>query len=330
MSAPSGVTLDTNNSGSIAACLLSGHGCIDIVDTFNAVLKKWNDTATPTYKYSAGSYGTGNSNFANPALNTNDNTAGKYYNYIPDTGNNRIVQWVTASVPAYNAQFGSSGTTAGLFNSPMGIALDTSTNCSGTACLWITDTGNNRFQKCSVNMSGGAGNCSIYGTGNYNGLALSTPTGIAVDSSANGYIIDSGNNRIVKFNSTGVYQSTMGSYGSYNNSTSGAGSFNNPTGITLDTTTNCSGSTACLWIADTGNNRIQQCSTDMNSAHCTVFGTGALNSLTLSNPAGIGHDSANNIFVVDMNNDRIVIFTSAGVYSTTFGSYGTGIGFFNF
>ena len=38
----------------------------------------------------------------------------------------------------------------------------------------------------------------------------------------------------------------------------------------------------------------------MNSAHCTVFGTGTLNGLTLGSPVGIGHDSVNNILVVDM------------------------------
>jgi type II secretory pathway pseudopilin PulG len=331
VSAPSGVTLDTNQGIGIFNCTSGGHGCIDIVDTFNAVLKKWNNIASPTYRYSAGSYGSGNSNFANPAFNTNDNIASKFDNYIADTGNNRIVKWVANSIPAYSAQFGSSGTTAGLFNSPMGIALDASSACAGSlTCLWITDTGNNKFQKCSTNMSGGGANCTIYGTGSYNGLVLSTPTGIAVDTVPNGYIVDSGNNRIVKFNSAGVYQSTMGSYGSYNNSTSGAGSFNNPTGITVDTTTNCSGATACLWISDTGNNRIQQCSTDMNSAHCTVFGTGALNGLTLGSPTGIGHDSVNNIFVVDVLNSRVVVFTSAGAYSTTFGTYGSGIGNFNF
>ena len=332
VSAPSGVTTDTNVAISIGSCTLGGHGCIDIVDTFNAALKKWNGTASPTYKGSVGSYGTGNSNFANPALVSTDNIVSHWYLYVPDSGNNRVVQYGNGNAnPAYGAQFGSSGTTAGLFNSPMGTAVDTSTNCTGgTACLWITDTGNNKFQKCSVNMVGGAGNCTIYGTSTYNGLALSVPTGIAVDSSANGYIVDSGNNRIVKFSNTGVYQSAMGSYGSYNNSILGAGSFNNPVGITVDTTTNCSGSTACLWIADSGNNRIQRCSTDMNSAHCTVFGTGALNGLTFNTPAGIGHDSGNNIFVVDMNNNRVVIFTSAGAYSTTFGSYGTGIGFFSF
>jgi type II secretory pathway pseudopilin PulG len=332
VSAPSGVTTDTNVGMSIGSCSAGSHGCIDIVDTFNAALKKWNDLAAPTYKGSAGSYGAGNTNFANPALVSTDNVLAHWYLYVPDSGNNRVVQYGNGNPsPVYAAQFGSSGTTAGLFNSPMGTAVDTSTNCTGsTACMWITDTGNNKFQKCSVNMLGGAGNCTIYGTGSYNGLALSTPTGIVADSSANGYVVDSGNNRIVKFNNTGVYQSAMGSYGSYNNSTSGAGSFNNPTGITLDTTTNCSGATACLWIADSGNNRIQRCSTDMNSAHCTVFGTGSLGGRTLSNPAGIGHDSANNIFVVDMLNSRVVVFTSAGAYSTDFGTYGIGIGNFNF
>ena len=80
-----------------------------------------------------------------------------------------------------------------------------------------------------------------YGTGN--GQFIS-PSGIAVDSSNNVYVVDAGNNRIQKFTSNGTFITTWGSYGT------GNGQFISPSGIAVDSSNN-------VYVVDAGNNRIE-------------------------------------------------------------------------
>jgi tetratricopeptide (TPR) repeat protein len=80
------------------------------------------------------------------------------------------------------------------------------------------------------------------GTGDkqFNNLRL-----IAVDSSGNVYVADSGNHRIQKFTSSGSFLATWGSQGT------GNGQFNGPRGIAVDGSGN-------VFVGDTDNNRIQR------------------------------------------------------------------------
>jgi tripartite motif-containing protein 71 len=75
--------------------------------------------------------------------------------------------------------------------------------------------------------------------------SLSSPEGIAIDSSSgNVYVADTANNRIKKFSSNGTFIAEWGRYGV------GDGSFNHPEGIAVDQAGN-------VYVVDTGNNRIQ-------------------------------------------------------------------------
>jgi sugar lactone lactonase YvrE len=67
---------------------------------------------------------------------------------------------------------------------------------------------------------------------------------VATDSSGNLYVADTGNNRIQKFSSSGVFITKWGSYGS------GSGQFDGPQGMAFDPT-------GKIYVADTGNARIQ-------------------------------------------------------------------------
>ena len=67
----------------------------------------------------------------------------------------------------------------------------------------------------------------------------------AVDASGNVYVADTGNHRIQKFSSTGVFITKWGSFGSEN------GQFFSPMGIEVD-------ASGDVYIADTGNHRIQK------------------------------------------------------------------------
>ena len=82
-------------------------------------------------------------------------------------------------------------------------------------------------------------------TGSRNGQ-FNQPEGVAVDSSGNIWVADTGNYHIQEFNGSGVWLKTLG------RSTSSAnGQFNWPSGLALD-------SLGDVWVADQRNNRVEE------------------------------------------------------------------------
>jgi hypothetical protein len=360
VSAPSGIVVDnsTNCIGSVS--------CIDVVDTLNGRVSKWTTGYSFSTTFGSFASSSGTSNFFNPSGITVDTTT-NHYMYVVDTNNSRIVQWTnpaSPTAPTYHARFGSYGTTAGTFHNPTGIAIDSESYCnyaSGTACLWIADTGNNKIQSCSTNMQGGVTYCKIYGTGTYGSLLLADPTGIAVDSSNNVYVVDTGNNRVVAFTDTGAVYNAFASNSANYFGTAGYanGNFESPTGIAIDG----SGS-GNIWVTDSMNNRVEvfsnsgtwlftigggglcvsgtctlnayptaasTISTPSTVNNCYSSGTFAgcaagNNSSYFNNPTGIAYSAASGtsyIYVVDDNNSRVQVFNTSGVYQNQISGYGT-------
>jgi hypothetical protein len=89
-----------------------------------------------------------------------------------------------------------------------------------------------------------------WGTGNGQ---FDGPYGVAVDSTGNIYVADTGNDRIQVFDSSGAFLFEVGTYGT------GNGQFDRPNGIAVD-------STGKIYVADSGNNRIQVFSAPVFSA----------------------------------------------------------------
>jgi DNA-binding beta-propeller fold protein YncE len=129
---------------------------------------------------------------------------------------------------------GVSGTTNGAFNAPFDVAVS-----PDGQTISVSDSGNNRIQQFSTNGSF----IACFGTQGSAIGQFNTPEGLTYDSYGILYITDSGNNRIVMAQLTGVIGVT-GTGGS------ALGQFSGPLNISVGK--------RGVYVADTGNNRIQK------------------------------------------------------------------------
>ncbi|MDR3764007.1 MAG: SMP-30/gluconolactonase/LRE family protein [Acidobacteriota bacterium] len=240
------------------------------------------------------------------------------------------------STAAGNGTYGYAGdgsaATAAELSQPRGVAVDASGN------LYIADTNNVRVRK--VNASTGVIS-TVAGNGGYgyngDGIAatsasLNGPYSVVVDASGNLYFSDSYNQRIRKVTAaTGLISTVAGNGGSgYNGDGIAATSatLSNPAGIAVDASGN-------LYIADTGNNRIRKV-TATTGLISTVAGNGtsgyngdaiAATSAEVNGPVGVGTDASGNLYIADINNNRVrKVTVSTGLVSTV---VGTGSGGYN-
>ena len=165
-----------------------------------------------------------------------------------------------------------------------------------------------------------AGNATAGFTGDGGAAAsaeLSSPNGMAFDSSGNLYIADALNNRIRKISggniSTVAGNGTLGFAGDKAAATSAE--LFAPSGVTLDSAGN-------LYIADTGNHVIRMVST--GGTITTIAGNntggyagdgGAAVNANLEFPASVAVDSSGNIFIADAGNDVIREVTGGNISS---------------
>ena len=258
--------------------------------------------------------------------------------YFTSDGQNRVYK-VTASgvisaVAGSGARgFGGDGGSAltAQLNSPHGIALDATGN------LYIADYSNNRVRRITAGgiITTIAGNGTVGGGGD-GGPAISAqlnlPRGIAVDSTGNVFIADSGNNRVRKVTPAGIISTIAGNGISSFSGDGGpatAAAIWVPTDIAVDTSGN-------LFIADGGNHRVRKVSSGVIS---TVAGSatpgfggdgGPATAAQLNSPYNIDVDAAGNLFIADRGNARIrrvaggVINTIAGLGNPGFSFSGDG------
>jgi len=251
-------------------------GNLWIVDQNNRRVHKFNAQGEFISKF--GSSGTGNGQFDRPTAIAIDPKGNLW---IADAGNNRIQKFNDKG--EYLSKFGSYGSGNGAFNSPEGIAIDSLGN------VWVSDTSNNRVQK----FSEAGAFIKVVGSKGSGAGQLSEPTALDIGPNGDVWIADWGNHRVSVFNDSGGFVRQFGSAGSGNgqfnrpssidvdhqgnvwvgeeadriqrfdqsgayveqfgSSGSGAGQFNfsYAMGLTVDSENN-------IWIADTGNNRIQK------------------------------------------------------------------------
>jgi DNA-binding beta-propeller fold protein YncE len=100
----------------------------------------------------------------------------------------------------------------------------------------------------------------------------------------------------------------------------GSAEFDFPQGIAVDSAGN-------VYVADTGNDRIQKFSSD--GTYLLAWGSHGKGPGEFDSPDGIAVDSAGNVYVADTGNDRIQKFSSDGTYLLAWGSHGLGPGEFD-
>jgi prepilin-type N-terminal cleavage/methylation domain-containing protein len=251
-----------------------------------------------------------------------DKTGGCQYVYVADYLNNNVQVFNTSGT--YLSQFGTSGWNNGQFEHAHYLALDSSGN------LWATDQ-DVRMLKFSSNgtyltLIGCSSGASCSGSSSNGSFGGNGPVGIAIDSSGNLWVVDSNNNRVEEFSSSGTFINGLGAgyngiSGSIGSSGSSNGQFNGPVGIAIDKSGN-------LWVTDNGNNRVEE----LNSSGTFLLGIGAgyqgvggsIGSTGTANgqfnyPDGIAVDSSGNVWVSDYDNSRVQKFNSSGTYLSQLG-----------
>jgi tripartite motif-containing protein 71 len=265
-----------------------------------------------------GSQGSGDGQFQYPSGIIVD-TLGNVY--VTDMSNNRIEKFNSSGVFlakwGKNGGDGTPGSGDGEFKSPYDIAIDSSNN------IYVADTYNYRVQKFTSagvfiakwGKNGGDGTSGV-GDGEFDNI-----NGIFVDSSGNIYVADTGNNRIQKLTSSGVFVTKWGKNNGDGTSGSGDGEFSSP----KDVVANSSGN---VYVVDGFNHRIQ--TFDVNGAAVTFItkwgknngdGTSGTGDGEFFGPFGLALDFLGNAFVVDSNN-RIQKFTPTGGFMTKWGKNG--------
>lgn len=126
---------------------------------------------------------------------------------------------------------------------------------------------------------------------------LTRPSGLALDAAGDLYVVDTGNNRVLRFPRP------------FDAPASGADLilaylFNQPTGISIHP------ERGDLLVADTGNHRVLYFPAPLVSGMVPtrIFGQTGVPSATMSFPTGVAFDAADNVYVADTGNSRVLVF----------------------
>lgn len=213
-------------------------------------------------------------------------------------------------------------------SAPDGLAAD------GNSSLYIADTFHHRVRRVDLNtgiITTVAGNTEPGADGGFSGdngqavaALLSVPSGIALDSSGNLFITDTGNNRVRKVDiATGVIRTVAGggkpSPGLGDNGPATSANLASPRGIVVDRAGN-------ILIADVENQRIRKV-TLATGIITTVAGGGSSSDDNIPAtaaelyPSAIVLDAAGNLLLTDNGNGTIrEVHAQTGIIATVAGN----------
>ena len=258
--------------------------------------------------------------------------------FIAECRNNRIRKVDTSGIISTVAGDGTRGfsgdggpATSASVSEPVGVFVD------GLSNIYIAEEDSHRIRK--VDTSGIISTVAGNGTRGFSGdggpaisASLSSPQSVFVDGLGNIYIVDAGNYRIRKVDTSGII-STVPLDGLVGFSGDGGpatdASLNFPSDVSVDGSGN-------IYIADMNNGRIRK--VDTSGIISTVAGNGTFGfsgdggpatDASLNFPSDVSVDGSGNIYIADMNNGRIRKVDTSGIISTvagngTFGFSGDG------
>ena len=247
--------------------------------------------------------------------------------------------------------WGSAGTGAGQFSSPLGVAS------SGAGSVYVTDSSADRVQRFNSDGafvgafgSAGAGPGQFTGAGHVAADAFGSvyvtdpgnarvqrftadgalllawgtpglgdgqflsPAGIAINSLGDVYIADSQANRVQRFTADGAFDLAWGATGS------GPGQFLAAQDVAVDVFGD-------VYVLDSTANRVQKFTAE--GALLFGWGSGGTGDGQFNAPAGIATDGAGNVYVADTGNQRIQVFNGDGAFLERFGAAGASPGQFS-
>jgi sugar lactone lactonase YvrE len=227
--------------------------------------------------------------------------------YVADSSNNRIRKitpfgLVTTFAGSSRGYEDGQGTDA-QFNNPLGMTIDSTNN------LYVADTQNNRIRKIDTdgNVTTIAGSTEGYLDGSVTEALFNAPYGIIVDSINNLHVADTGNHKIRIITPAGAVITIAGSTQGFADGDGTSAQFYYPLGITIDSADN-------LYVTDSYNHRIRKIDSNRNVTTIagSTQGSAPPPNPQFNQPFGIMIDSANNLYVCDRANSRILKIDSSG------------------
>ncbi len=266
-------------------------------------------------------------------------TSGVSNLYVADTMDNvirkvnmssGIITTVVGNHTGGSSGDGGAATSAELYK-PYMIALDSVGN------LYIADTGNDTIREVSASsgiitrIAGTVGSAAYSGDGSQATLAkLSSPYGVAVDTSGNVFIADTGNNVIRKVTSSSGVISTVAGTGTASYTGDGGqatvATLSNPYGVTVDGSGN-------IYIADTGNQAVRKVSASTGVISTIAGGYsgygysgdgGQATLAQISNVYGVTLDGSGNLYLSDAGDYAVRKVATNGIITTVAGGHGYG------
>ncbi len=205
---------------------------------------------------------------------------------------------------------------------PTAVAVDAAGN------VYVADGGNDRVWRIDraghVSSVAGTGEPGHSGDGGPATAArLHLPTAVAVDAAGNVYVADTRNNRVRQIDPSGVI-STIAGTGERGHSGDGgpatAARLHAPTGVAVDAAGN-------VYVADVENHRVRRI--DPAGVVSTIAGTGEqgysgdggpATAARLYFPGDVTVDAAGNVYVADIDNNRVRRIDPGGIITTVAGS----------
>jgi DNA-binding beta-propeller fold protein YncE len=214
--------------------------------------------------------------------------------WVANTRNNRIDEFTTSGAPVMS--YPSSGRLSSIFYWPMAVAFDPAGN------MYVADTYNNRVSAFSISGSTVTQLWTKGSRGSGTNQFIK-PWSLVFDSTqtpARLLVADTDNNRIVSLDpTTGAWNGTQPTI----SKGTAPGFVNKPQGVTVDATGN-------IWIADTGNDRVEEFTSSGAFAGQMIGTYGLTGNASFNAPQGIGFDSSSPqlLYVADTYNNRIQVY----------------------